>query len=222
MRDVCSAAHAVRKANGRRARLPLRRLTVATARPERLAPFVDLIDDEVNVKEVVLTDEVGGVADEVLTLVHAALGPRLGPRHPARHRGGARRGLAAAPTTASWPAGVRPRAGRVRARAATPQRRRGPHPARRRWASSPSTPPSTTTSSPRAGPATWSGSSRLSGATPACTSRTASTWPSWPRPTRRPAVEAHRAYVAAPDPGRRHPRHRGRRGVDRGDQDALP
>jgi isoleucyl-tRNA synthetase len=79
VRDVCSAAHAVRKANNRRARLPLRRLTVATARPERLGPFVDLIKDEVNVKEVVLTDEVGGVADEVLTLVHAALGPRLGP-----------------------------------------------------------------------------------------------------------------------------------------------
>jgi len=78
VRDVCSAAHAVRKANGRRARLPLRRLTVATARPERLRPFVGLIEDEVNVKEVVLTDEVGEVADEVLTLVHAALGPRLG------------------------------------------------------------------------------------------------------------------------------------------------
>jgi isoleucyl-tRNA synthetase len=79
VRDVASAAHAVRKANGRRARLPLRRLTVAMARPERLRPFVELIKDEVNVKEVVLTDEVGGVADEVLTLVHAVLGPRLGP-----------------------------------------------------------------------------------------------------------------------------------------------
>jgi isoleucyl-tRNA synthetase len=79
VRDVCSAAHAVRKANGRRARLPLHRLTVAMARPQRLRPFVELIEDEVNVKEVVLTDEVGDVAEEVLTLVHAALGPRLGP-----------------------------------------------------------------------------------------------------------------------------------------------
>ncbi|HEY5025847.1 MAG TPA: isoleucine--tRNA ligase [Acidimicrobiales bacterium] len=78
VRDVCSAAHAVRKANSRRARLPLRRLTVAMARPERLRPFVALIEDEVNVKEVVLTDEVGEVTEEVLTLVHAALGPRLG------------------------------------------------------------------------------------------------------------------------------------------------
>ncbi len=91
VRDVCSAAHAVRKANGRRARLPLRRLTVATARPERLRPFIELIQDEVNVKEVVLTDEVGGVADQTLTLVHAALGPRLGhdtPRVTKAVRGG--------------------------------------------------------------------------------------------------------------------------------------
>ncbi|HUI03860.1 MAG TPA: isoleucine--tRNA ligase [Acidimicrobiales bacterium] len=78
VRAVCSAAHAVRKANGRRARLPLRRLRVATARPERLEPFRDLIADEVNVKEVVLSDQVGEEAEEVLTLVHAALGPRLG------------------------------------------------------------------------------------------------------------------------------------------------
>jgi len=79
VRDVCSAAHAVRKANNRRARLPLRRLTIATTRPDRLRPFVELIEDEVNVKEVVLTDEVGGIADEILTLVHPVLGPRLGP-----------------------------------------------------------------------------------------------------------------------------------------------
>ena len=79
VRDVCSAAHAVRKSTGRRARLPLRRLTVATAHPERLRPFVGLVEEEVNVKEVVLTDEVGDLAHETLTLVHPVLGPRLGP-----------------------------------------------------------------------------------------------------------------------------------------------
>ena len=79
VRDVCSAAHAVRKAEGRRVRLPLRRLTVATSDPERLAAYRDLIADEVNVKDVALTDDVTEVADRVLTLVPAALGPRLGP-----------------------------------------------------------------------------------------------------------------------------------------------
>jgi isoleucyl-tRNA synthetase len=78
VRAVCSAAHAIRKANGRRARLPLRLLSVAMPGPERLRPFVGLIADEVNVKEVVLTEGVGGMAEEVLTLVHSVLGPRLG------------------------------------------------------------------------------------------------------------------------------------------------
>ncbi|HLX88431.1 MAG TPA: class I tRNA ligase family protein, partial [Acidimicrobiales bacterium] len=79
VRDVCSAAHALREANGRRVRLPLRSLVVATEHPELLAPYAALIEDEVNVREVVLTGEVGGMADRVLTPVPAALGPRLGP-----------------------------------------------------------------------------------------------------------------------------------------------
>jgi isoleucyl-tRNA synthetase len=69
----------VRKAVGRRVRLPLRTLTIATLDPGRLAPYTALVEDEVNVKQVVLTDEVAGVADRVLSLVPAALGPRLGP-----------------------------------------------------------------------------------------------------------------------------------------------
>jgi isoleucyl-tRNA synthetase len=79
VREVCSAAHAVRKASGRRTRLPLATLTVAMEAPERLTPYVGIIADEVNVKDVVLTDSVAEVADEVLALVPAALGPRLGP-----------------------------------------------------------------------------------------------------------------------------------------------
>ncbi len=83
VRDVCSAAHAIRKAKGRRARLPLRRLTVATADPERLRPFVGLIADEVNVKEVTFSEGLEDMAERVLTLVPSALGPRLGPDAPA-------------------------------------------------------------------------------------------------------------------------------------------
>ncbi|HLI15111.1 MAG TPA: isoleucine--tRNA ligase [Acidimicrobiales bacterium] len=78
-RAVCSAAHSIRKAERRRARLPLRRLTVAGAGAARLAPFTELIADEVNVKEVVLTEDLAGTARTVLAPVPAALGPRLGP-----------------------------------------------------------------------------------------------------------------------------------------------
>ncbi len=79
VRHVCSAAHAVRKAEGRRVRLPLRKLTVATDDPDQLAPYRQLIADEVNVKAVELTADVGDLAERVLTLVPSVLGPRLGP-----------------------------------------------------------------------------------------------------------------------------------------------
>jgi isoleucyl-tRNA synthetase len=78
VRDVCSATLSVRKANQRRVRLPLSSVTVATAGAERLAAFTDVIADEVNVRNVILTDDVASVATEQLQLVPKALGPRLG------------------------------------------------------------------------------------------------------------------------------------------------
>ena len=78
VRDVCSATLSVRKANKRRVRLPLNSLTVATPDAARLADFTALISDEVNVRNIVLTDDVASVATERLQLVPKALGPRLG------------------------------------------------------------------------------------------------------------------------------------------------
>ena len=78
VRDVCSATLSVRKAHQRRVRLPLNTVTVASADAHRLADFVDVIADEVNVRHVELTDDVASVATERLQLVPAKLGPRLG------------------------------------------------------------------------------------------------------------------------------------------------
>jgi isoleucyl-tRNA synthetase len=78
VRDVCSAAHSIRKARRLRARLPLASLTVAAPDAADLAPYVDLIEEEVNVKAVTLTDDVQGVADHVLTVVFKVAAPRLG------------------------------------------------------------------------------------------------------------------------------------------------
>src|SRR5690606_1861363 len=58
VRQVCSAALGLRKANKLRVRLPLAELRVATPEAEELRPVVDLIRDEVNVKEVVLSTDV--------------------------------------------------------------------------------------------------------------------------------------------------------------------
>jgi isoleucyl-tRNA synthetase len=79
VRDVCSAALGVRKANGLRVRLPLASLTIASPDASDLAAFTDLIADEVNVKDVRLTDDVASVAQSILQVVPAVAGPRLGP-----------------------------------------------------------------------------------------------------------------------------------------------
>jgi isoleucyl-tRNA synthetase len=77
-RDVCSATLRVRKAHQRRVRLPLASLTVAVPGAARLEAFTGLIAEEVNVKAIVLTDDVASVAIHELQVVPAALGPRLG------------------------------------------------------------------------------------------------------------------------------------------------
>ncbi len=77
-RDVCSSTLSVRKAHKRRVRLPLQSVTVASPEADRLRDFTALIADEVNVRSVELTTDVGSVATEELKLVPAKLGPRLG------------------------------------------------------------------------------------------------------------------------------------------------
>jgi isoleucyl-tRNA synthetase len=83
VREAVSAALALRKANGLRVRQPLSELRVATATPEALAPFADLLAAELNVKHVALSTveeaAAGGVAVRSNLAVNArAAGPRLG------------------------------------------------------------------------------------------------------------------------------------------------
>ncbi len=78
VRQVCSAALALRATNKLRVRLPLPRLLVAAADAERLADFADVIRDEVNVKEVVLTSDVAAHGRFELAVNARVAGPRLG------------------------------------------------------------------------------------------------------------------------------------------------
>jgi isoleucyl-tRNA synthetase len=78
VRDVCSAALSIRKAQGLRVRLPLPSLTVAGADADALAPFAEIVQDEVNVKQFQWTTDPGMTGSFDLQLVPAALGPRLG------------------------------------------------------------------------------------------------------------------------------------------------
>jgi isoleucyl-tRNA synthetase len=82
-REVCSAVSALRKSENLRVRLPLSKLTVVTDEAGRLAPFAELISDELNVRELELT-ELAAVGDgalgvtQVLQVNARAAGPRLG------------------------------------------------------------------------------------------------------------------------------------------------
>ncbi|MFC7532073.1 isoleucine--tRNA ligase [Actinoplanes sp. GCM10030250] len=78
IRDVASAALSLRKAKGLRVRLPLASATVATPSGSALAGLGDLLKDEVNVKDVVFTDDVAAYCQQVLTVVPRVLGPRVG------------------------------------------------------------------------------------------------------------------------------------------------
>lgn len=80
VRDVCSSALSVRKAHGRRVRLPLLSVTVASDDSSLLAGFEEIIKDEVNVREVILTTDVDAVASHELQVVPAVVGPRLGKK----------------------------------------------------------------------------------------------------------------------------------------------
>lgn len=77
-RAVASAASSVRKAKKLRNRLPLPKLTVAFAGSQSLADFADIIRDEVNVKEVELTDDVDSVGTFQVVCNAKVAGPRLG------------------------------------------------------------------------------------------------------------------------------------------------
>ncbi|MBB5155724.1 isoleucine--tRNA ligase [Saccharopolyspora phatthalungensis] len=78
VRQVCSAASALRKANKLRVRLPLAKLVVATPDAEALRPFADLIRDEVNVKELELSTDVAAHGHFEIAVNARAAGPRLG------------------------------------------------------------------------------------------------------------------------------------------------
>lgn len=78
VREVCSVGSSLRKAKKLRVRLPLLKLTVAVENPTALAPFADLIADELNVKAVELTDDIDAYGKFDLAVNARVAGPRIG------------------------------------------------------------------------------------------------------------------------------------------------
>jgi isoleucyl-tRNA synthetase len=78
VRAVCSTALGMRKVRQLRVRLPLASLVIAHPDARSLAPFTDLIAEEVNVKTVELSDEAAHLGTFELAVNPRQLGPRLG------------------------------------------------------------------------------------------------------------------------------------------------
>ncbi|KAA0233012.1 MAG: Isoleucine--tRNA ligase [Acidimicrobiales bacterium] len=78
VREVCSTGLSLRSDQGLRTRLPLARVTVAGHDVRRLEPLAHLIRDELNVKEVVFSDDLEAFGTFVLKPDGRVLGPKLG------------------------------------------------------------------------------------------------------------------------------------------------
>ncbi|MCW2492621.1 MAG: isoleucine-tRNA ligase, partial [Frankiales bacterium] len=81
VREVASVALSVRKFASLRVRQPLASISVVAPSADRLAPYIGLIKDEINVRDVVLADLADGGTHRVrqqLTVNARAAGPRLG------------------------------------------------------------------------------------------------------------------------------------------------
>jgi isoleucyl-tRNA synthetase len=80
VRAVCSTALGLRKARQLRVRLPLAQLTVAHPDALALAPYAELIRDEVNVKDVALSADPASLGTFELAVNPRTLGPRIGAK----------------------------------------------------------------------------------------------------------------------------------------------
>jgi isoleucyl-tRNA synthetase len=80
VRDACSVGLALREAKKLRTRLPLPQVTLAGADAAAMAPFAQLLQDELNVKHVGFAADIGAFGSFRLQIDAKALGPKLGPK----------------------------------------------------------------------------------------------------------------------------------------------
>ena len=77
VREVCSALSSIRKSHKLRVRLPLMSATVAAPNIAALQPFCEIIADEVNVREVNLSEDVAQFGEFQLQVNARVAAPRL-------------------------------------------------------------------------------------------------------------------------------------------------
>jgi isoleucyl-tRNA synthetase len=97
VRDVCNAALAIRSAENIRVRQPLKSLTLVAQGASSIVNYKDIIEDEINVKEVNFAENVAHFADYKLKINF----PNLGKRLPAKVKD-----IIAASKQGQWERGV--------------------------------------------------------------------------------------------------------------------
>lgn len=78
VRSISSTAKSIREEHHLRNRLPLASMTIAGEKANTLSDFIEVMKDEVNVKEIILNTDVESVATKFLYLKTPLIGKRLG------------------------------------------------------------------------------------------------------------------------------------------------
>ena len=80
VRRICSLGHSVRHQNRIRVRQPLLEVILAGTDAQLAERYTDIIQDEINVKKVSFTEDVGVMGRQEIVVDSRALGPRLGEK----------------------------------------------------------------------------------------------------------------------------------------------
>ncbi len=78
VRQICSAALFMRDQKNLRVRLPLNKLTIIGTKSSKMLQYKDIIADEVNVKNIEITPEIGDLAELKLQINLKKVGAKLG------------------------------------------------------------------------------------------------------------------------------------------------
>ena len=80
VRNICSTALFIRDKYKLRVRLPLANLKIISKKSQKIANFKDIISDEVNVKNIELSDNIAELAEFKLQLNFKKIGAKFGPK----------------------------------------------------------------------------------------------------------------------------------------------
>ncbi len=80
IRSICSVALSIRDNKNLRVRLPLKSLTVTGKNSARILPFTEIIADEINVKSILVKEEISELAELKLQINFKKIGAKYGPK----------------------------------------------------------------------------------------------------------------------------------------------